>query len=59
LQGPFIDAFYNNYYNTPNTQELPDPTSYFLNDNRVLGVARLRQIRVITIFIEYGFLSLN
>lgn len=43
-----MDAFYNNYYETSNTDGLPDSTSYFLNENRILGVARLRQMRVMS-----------
>ena len=45
LQGPFIDGFYNNFYET-SSSNLPDPTSYILNENRILGVPRLRQMRV-------------
>ncbi len=41
-----MGGFYNNFYETPNDQKLPDSTRYFLNDNRVLGVPRLRQLRV-------------
>jgi len=47
LQGPFIDGFYNNFYET-SSSNLPDPTSYILNENRVLGIPRLRQMRVLS-----------
>lgn len=47
LQESFMGGFYNNFYETPNDQKLPDSTRYFLNDNRVLGVPRLRQLRVL------------
>lgn len=45
LQGPFITNFYTAWYTT-NSNNTEDLTKYIANENRVLGLSRLRQIRV-------------
>ncbi|RNA43788.1 polycystic kidney disease 2-like 1 [Brachionus plicatilis] len=44
LQGPFLDNYFNDFKKSSNDSD--DLTKFIANENRILGLARLRQVRV-------------